>query len=761
MDSVVRSPRVVRFGAHEVDLQAGELRKNGRKLKLSGQPIQVLAILLEHPGEVVTREELQKRLWPDTFVDVDHNLNTAVNKIREVLGDSAEHPGFVETLPRRGYRFIAPIEPVGMNDSRKSSADSRNSATKFRSRTLGYGALFLSLAFAGGAGFLIYRRLQFTPSPKPHPLTRITFDAGLQFSPTWSPDGRFIAYASDRGGKLDIWVQQVSGGDPVQVTHGSGNNWQPSWSPDGKHIAYRSEAGSGLFIIPALGGEGLERRITSFGYKPRWSPDGSQILFQTLIGLHTPGNTFYVVGLDGGQPREVLAEFLAQHKDLWPGAVIWHPDGKSILTSVVEGGMYRSSPSLWTVPLSGGAGRSWKIPPYIAKVFDEVSGAQPIGEVGDPTFSWAPSGKAIYFSCEFQGAQNLWKMTVDPVELRATSVERLTAGPGPDTDPVVSPDGKKIAFVAKVSRLRVWVFSFDANARRISSRASDATSTGLQAFGPSLSRDGHKLAFTVHEGGRWQIWEKSLSGGREFPLITGDFDPDFPQWSPDGKKILHRRLRIRAGEPEGQLVVWSEEARTEEPLTTWTTWWGAPYDWSSDGQSVLVSSWKGNGVANLAQLPLDAAPHAETAARTIASKPGYGLWQPHISPNGRWIVFMEAQARPPSNGSTIYVMPANGGPWVRITEANHWTDKPRWSPDGKIIYYVVEKDGFLNVWGDHFDPLRGKPTGMPFQVTAFETPSLMFPESIEPADISVAAGKLAITLQESSGSIWMLDNVDQ
>src|SRR3954462_352843 len=102
--------RLVRFGAFEADLRSGELRKDGVKLKFSGQPFKVLAILLERPGEVVTREELQKRLWPDTFVDVERNLNTAVNKIREVLGDSAETPSYVETLPRRGYRFIAPVE---------------------------------------------------------------------------------------------------------------------------------------------------------------------------------------------------------------------------------------------------------------------------------------------------------------------------------------------------------------------------------------------------------------------------------------------------------------------------------------------------------------------------------------------------------------------------------------------------------------------------------------------------------------------------
>src|ERR1700674_3565097 len=105
--------RHLRFGNFEVDLRSGDLRKAGVKLKFGGQPFQVLAILLEHPGEVVTREELQKQLWPDTFVDVDHNLNTAINKIREVLGYSAESPRFVETLPRRGYRFVAPVASGG------------------------------------------------------------------------------------------------------------------------------------------------------------------------------------------------------------------------------------------------------------------------------------------------------------------------------------------------------------------------------------------------------------------------------------------------------------------------------------------------------------------------------------------------------------------------------------------------------------------------------------------------------------------------
>jgi cholera toxin transcriptional activator len=117
--------RIVRFGVFELDLAAGELRKSGVKLRLQGQPFQILALLLERAGEVVTREELQHKLWPsDTFVDFDHSLNTAINKVREALGDSASSPRYVETLARRGYRFIAPLQnpttPVNEGSSQPS-----------------------------------------------------------------------------------------------------------------------------------------------------------------------------------------------------------------------------------------------------------------------------------------------------------------------------------------------------------------------------------------------------------------------------------------------------------------------------------------------------------------------------------------------------------------------------------------------------------------------------------------------------------------
>src|SRR5690348_3798881 len=105
--------RMIQFGVFEVDLRAGELRRNGSRVKLQDQPLQILTLLLERPGEVVSRDELRTRLWPaDTFVDFDHSLNAAVRRLRDALGDSAENPTFVETVARRGYRFLAPVTPV-------------------------------------------------------------------------------------------------------------------------------------------------------------------------------------------------------------------------------------------------------------------------------------------------------------------------------------------------------------------------------------------------------------------------------------------------------------------------------------------------------------------------------------------------------------------------------------------------------------------------------------------------------------------------
>src|SRR5207253_322014 len=133
-----------------------------------------------------------------------------------------------------------------------------------------------------------------------------------------------------------------------------------------------------------------------------------------------------------------------------------------------------------------------------------------------------------------------------------------------------------------------------------------------------------------------------------------------------------------------QLMVWSSQTHSEEPLTTQLS---EPrrfaYDWSADGAWVLVSQTTTDTRTEVWMLPLAAAPHAETAARKIISDPKYDLWQPHFSPDGRWIVFEAVADSPTTAESALFVVPAAGGTWTRITNGKQWDDKPRWSPDGK------------------------------------------------------------------------------
>src|SRR5262249_5092450 len=149
--------------------------------------------------------------------------------------------------------------------------------------------------------------------------------------------------------KFDVWMQQLSGGDAVQVTKGPGQNWQPDWSPDGRYIAYRSEQGDGgIFIMPALGGTGQERRVSAFGYYPRWSPDSTRSLFQT--SPYYVRNRFYIVGMDGEPPKEVLHEATAGNRVGLSAA--WHPDGKRVTARVMPLLAFQGA-EFWTVPVSG------------------------------------------------------------------------------------------------------------------------------------------------------------------------------------------------------------------------------------------------------------------------------------------------------------------------------------------------------------------------------------------------------------------------
>jgi Tol biopolymer transport system component len=352
-------------------------------------------------------------------------------------------------------------------------------------------------------------------------------------------------------------------------------------------------------------------------------------------------------------------------------------------------------------------------------------------------------------------------MTIQPETLRATAMERLTTGPGPDTDLRVSPDGGRLAFTARTRHTRVWLFPFNATNGRVTGAGDAVTSPGMEAWNQNLSRDGTKLAFLVVRAGKNELWEKSLLDGREGPVASDDYSRTFPQWSRDGTRLAYGRFDPKTR--QRQYVVWSAESRSEEPLTTPRAAHFLPYDWSSDGKWLLVSQSNSDThpVFEIWLLPLGAAPHAETKARKLVYDSAYSLHQGHFSPDGKWIVFEATKHGPTAPESTLYVVPESGGPWTRITDGRYWDDKPCWSPDGKTIYFVSHRSGFFNVWGIRFDSAKGRPVGEPFQVTRFDSPGLMIPTEIPFVGFSLTQNRLTLTMTETSGSLWILDNVDR
>jgi Tol biopolymer transport system component/DNA-binding winged helix-turn-helix (wHTH) protein len=780
VENLTNTTQSWRFGIFEVDTRHNELRRGGAPIKVREQSFRILVFLLEHAGELVTREDLQRALWSSgTFVDFDHGLNTAVMKLREALGDSADKPLYIETVPKRGYRFIAPVLrekdetpqpesapvfPTATNvvgDANRMPPHQDASAVvhslpKTRTRhRLAILAVCCACVLLASAGWLVHKKWHSGLPAVQRSLTRLTLDEGLQIGATWSPDGRYIAFSSDRGGKYDIWLQQISGGDPIQVTKGPGQNWQPDWSPDGRYIAYRSEEGDGgIYITPALGGVGQQRKIAPFGYYPVWSPDSSEMLLQNHFDAFF-SNHFYIAQLDGNPPREVLAEFLTQKK-LSAMSAAWHPDGKRITVWVADS---TPSPSFWIVPIAGGPGVKLELAPAIQKEFAEFSAKGEIGDQqGDASFSWSPLGDAIYFERGFRGATNIFKLTVDPESLQATRIERLTTGPGLDAGVAVSRDGRRLAFTANSQQIRTWLFSFDATTGQIKGGGNAISSPGRTSVDPNLSQDGTKVAYCAPRGEsddhlhvRNELWLKSLDG-REAPVFADDYSRWSPHWSPDGTQLVYLRLNPRTN--DHQIMVWSSHSHEEEPLTALNDGLGGVSDWCPDGKWLLTTSRDGIWL-----VPVTSASRAEAGAKKIASNPAYQLYQAHMSPDGRWIVF-NAENNSPNPESSLFVVPARGGPWTRITDGKHWDDKPRWSPDGKTIYFVSRPGGFFNVWGIHFDPAAGKPIGQPFKVSKFDSPRLMIPHWIAPVGFSLTQNKLVLTMSQGSGNIWVLDSVD-
>jgi serine/threonine protein kinase/Tol biopolymer transport system component len=593
---------------------------------------------------------------------------------------------------------------------------------------------------------------------------RLTFAPGLQTDLTWSPDGRFIAYASDQAGNFDIWVQSVTGGNAVQVTRSVEQDRQPAWSRDNK-LVYRSErGGGGLYVVSALGGS--EHQLATFGVRPKWTADGESVLFASTDSFNIVPK-FYMVGLDGRQPRQVLRRFT--ERLLTMGAWSLHPDGRR-MSAIATARTHEQG--LFTVSLSDDS-------PVLSKDHMNVRRQQALA-AGLSSFVWSPSGSAIYVEALEQSKTDLWRFAVDPTTLDLLRAERLTTGGGVHTDPVLSPDGTRLAFTNQTQSVRLWSFPLDGSAGRITGEGTPITEEGARALTSDLSPDGRRLAYVLaREGGRQEeLWVVDLLTNQK-QVLTADEALRTGYWSRDGTRLAYEVFRwTDKTQTQGETAVKirTVDGGDEQQVTTFTKFlrggvgggWRSllmiPTDWSLDGERLLANSDQVTPPRySLYWLPLAAAPQAERHATLVASDPRYNVWQARLSPNGRWIAFM-AQNREEGQTATIAVIPnakTASSQWTHLTDAGGWADKPRWSPDGKLLYFIVRQGTFYNVWVVRFEPETGKPIGSAFQVTRFDSQRRQFSTRLSTAELSVSSTRLVLPVMETTGNIWMLDNADR
>jgi Tol biopolymer transport system component/DNA-binding winged helix-turn-helix (wHTH) protein len=553
-----RSAQTVRFGIFEADLQTGELYKNGIKVPLQGQPFQVCSLLLEHAGELVTREELRQRVWPeDTFVDFEQALNTAIAKIRLALGDEADNPRFVQTLPRRGYRFIGPVakpdpQPVKQAVAPVTSKGRFERPTARRSWLL---ASTMLLALLTGIG-IWWSSKNYADALPPIEVAPLAALSGVQSDPNFSPDGNQVAFVLEGAQNCGIYTTMVGGEKSLKLTSDCHDS-SPTWSPDGRRVAfYRYDAnGIGIYAVPAFGGN--EHRLYKGPWNPRstglsWSPDGNVVAFSegqvnwngariSLLSLvdsttrqltspsdqeidsapaFSPGGStvafvrgilagavedLYVVPAAGGVPTRLTFD-----KTWIDGSPTWTPDGRDIVFSSARGGLF----SLWRVSASGGTPR-------------------PVAGVGvvasSPSIS--PKGNQLVYMQSFI-KENIVRVNMKDEKHREGPPAVLDLKKGRNWRPNFSPDGKRFAFESVLGHSEIWACDSDG------SNCGQLTSLQGTAGAPRWSPDGRAMAFEFRPKEHSEIYLLETGGGmpRLLPTLPGA-DNGGPSWSRDGKWI--------------------------------------------------------------------------------------------------------------------------------------------------------------------------------------------------------------------------------
>jgi DNA-binding winged helix-turn-helix (wHTH) protein/Tol biopolymer transport system component len=514
-----------RFGVFELDLRAGELRRNGSKVKLQEQPFQVLAELLERPGQVVTREELRNRLWAaDTYVDFDHSLNAAIRRLRDALGDSAENPTFVETVARRGYRFLAPVSPGPENGNHRAEAELAPVVPIASPRRHHW---WIAAAVVAVVLVLIGLAVGFFLAPHPSAPDRI---ARLTANPVDDPvraaaisrDGRYIAFSDDTG----FYLRQIDTGETHSIALPEGMlATAVSWFPDNVHIVVALSStnlrGSSLWEISALGGRA--RKLVDDGRDPSISPNGKQVAYIAGAPLR---QRIWTVGTSGDPPRELLGE----DGDLF-GTASWSPDGARIAYTTAKFTYgYGAKGSIMVADLRNASSNGGAPGPTVVLSLFGL----------DAPLLWAPDGRLIYALEEprpRQSDSNLWWIRLNSqMKLDAAPV-RLTNDSGAIREISASGDSKRIAYIKGAPQPDVYVSKLQASGSL--EEPQRLTLDDHQDLPFDWTADNKSVIFISDRTGPFSIYKQSVDQTVPELLVSAGQHLVEPRLNPDGTQILY------------------------------------------------------------------------------------------------------------------------------------------------------------------------------------------------------------------------------
>ena len=641
----------MRFGTFEVDLRLRELRKNGMRIKLTGQPFQILIILLEHPGDLVTREQLQRRLWPsDTFVDFDRGLNAAINRVREALGDSAENPRFVETLPRRGYRFIAPLV-----NSLPARPESNVVCQPQRRRRL---TLALSVAVAVLLAAWGVWKVRSKDSMSEALLTvPLTSYPGNEREPSFSPDGTQVAFSWDgeKQDNWDIYVKQTGVEPAYRLTMDPAADSSPIWSPDGRLIAFLRDLPpdkTAIMLMPQRGGSerilaeitGSLQRLT---YRPSlsWTPDSKWIVAPaSATGQHAGGLHLY--SAETGEQEQLTSPPIEELGDTAPAV---SPDGRSLVFSRVSPDFYNIS--LWLLHLGEGykpLGKEEKV---------QTGGMTNIG------VAWLPNGEEFVFSSGTSDRVGLWRIAASSGALP----KKINVDVSNAYEPTISRLGNRLAFVSGKSDLNIW--RIDLRRKGRDAKASQFIASTQTDLYPAYSPDGKKIAFMSDRSGRDEIWICDNDGSKPTQLTSMAGDALYgPRWSPDSQNIAF--TAAQQGMKEDIYLI-SAKGGTPRRLTSDPAEDKWPY-WSRDGKSIYFSSTR-SGREEIWKMPSN----SEEAVQITHNSAD----MPQVSPDGKLLYYMKGWPETVS----VWQASLDGSQEVKVLDSVD--SEGQWTVGKKGIYF--------------------------------------------------------------------------